>query len=36
MAFSIPAEFTDGKVIVGMNMALSDKDKAIIAALYPG
>ena len=35
MAYPIPDEFTDGKVHIGWNRVLSEKDKAFVAALYP-
>jgi len=36
MAYQIPDEFTDGKLHIGLNQVLSEKDKGFVAALYPG
>jgi hypothetical protein len=35
MEYPIPAQFTDGKLVVGMNTVLSDTDKQFIAGQYP-
>ena len=35
MLYPIPPEFTDGKLVVGWNRALSDQDRAVIATFYP-
>jgi len=35
MAYPIPAPFTDGKLVVGMNRVLSEMDREFIAGQYP-
>jgi hypothetical protein len=35
MEYPIPAEFTDGKLVVGLNTHLSDADKQFIGQQYP-
>jgi len=35
MEYPIPAELTDGKLVVGWNRRLTDRDRQLIAALYP-
>lgn len=35
MAFPLPSEYTDGRLTIGFNTKLSEKDKAFVASLYP-
>ena len=35
MAFPLPSEYTDGRLPIGFNTKLSEKDKAFVASLYP-
>jgi hypothetical protein len=35
MAFPLPSEYTDGRLTIGSNTKLSEKDKAFVASLYP-